>query len=63
LKVYAVIRPDGSIKRSQRSHHLFFYLKSSTAQRAATGDGDAVVEVDVDLDKAPMFIRGQKLDA
>jgi hypothetical protein len=57
MKVYAIVRPDGSIKRSKRSHHLQIYVAAGTAQRAALSDGDAVVEVDIDLTREPLFIR------
>lgn len=57
MKVWAVIRPDGSIKRSRRSNHLMIYLSAGSAKTQASSDGDAVVEVDIDLSREPTFIR------
>lgn len=63
MKVYAVIRPSGEIKRSRRSHHLMIYLSESSARRQASGDGDSVVEAEIDLTREPTFIRALRLEA
>jgi len=57
VKVWAVLNREGQVRRSLRSNHLMIYVNAKTAQRAATKDGDAVVEVDIDLTKPPLFIR------
>lgn len=61
MKLYAIVRPDGTIKRSRRSYHLMVYQSEATARRAALGDGDAVVECEVDLSRPPLFIRQRKV--
>lgn len=60
MTVYAVVNREGEIKRSKRSHHLMIYVSPKTAQRAALCDGDAVVEVNIDLTREPLFIRSRR---
>ena len=56
MKAWAIIKPDGTVKRA-RSNHLMIYMSPTTARRQATGEGDAVVEVEIDLTREPTFIR------
>jgi len=61
VKVYAIIQRNGEIKRSKRSAHLMIYTTREMARRCASCDGDSVVEVDIDLNKEPLFIRSKRL--
>lgn len=63
ITVYAVIRSDGTIRRSRRSNHLMIYLSLKSAKTQATEDGDSVVAAEINLSSAtPLFIRGEVLD-
>lgn len=61
MLVYAVIRGDGLIKRT-KGRSLMIYAGLTPAKAQARADGDSVVEVEIDLSKPPLFIRGRKLD-
>ena len=52
---YVVVHADGTVR-------LNLYNTKGKAQNKARRDGDAVVEVHVDLEKAPLFIRKQADD-
>ncbi len=60
--VYLVIRADGNLKTRGRSAAGSAYTSKAEAQRRATSSGDAVVAVEIDLDKEPLFIRRRTLN-
>ena len=59
--MWAVLTVDGALKQYARGAGRLFDTQAA-AQRGATKDGDAVVEVLIDLDREPAFIRRKKLD-
>lgn len=61
LTVFAVIKRDGTVKRT-RSRSLAIYPSLATAKGQARAEGDSVVEVELDLSRAPLMIRGQKVN-
>ncbi len=58
---YAVVGPEGEVYRN-RGDRLCIYRTVGPAKRLA-GEGDAVVEVTIDLSREPLFIRARKVDA
>lgn len=56
---YVVITREGKLKRPRRSAPSIF-SKEAVARNAARLEGDSVVAVHVDLDQAPLFIRGPR---
>lgn len=59
MKLYAVVKSDGTMRRSVRSRHSTFciYDTQSKAKNNARCHGDSVVAVEVDLTSEPLFIR------
>lgn len=61
LKVaYCIITRTGVLKK--KAGRATLYEHTSSAQRGAKNDGDAVVAIDIDLDREPIFIRKKVLD-
>jgi hypothetical protein len=58
--LYAVVSKDGKLRRTN-GRNLKVYEALAPAQRSCRHPGDSVVEVIVSLDRAPLFIRGNKL--
>jgi hypothetical protein len=56
VALYAVVDRNGTLRR--RKGGLLIYDKLSTAQRQASRAGDSVVELVLNLDREPLFIRG-----
>jgi hypothetical protein len=52
--MFAVVHEDGAIMQS-------LFPKMGRAQSAARQDGDAVIAVQIDLTKEPLFIRRKVL--
>lgn len=61
LRVYAVIKADGTVKRT-KGRGLAVYASRPHAQAQASSDGDSVVEVDIELRRKPIFIRNQVIE-
>lgn len=59
---YAVVSSDGTVYRN-RGDRLCIYRTVGPAKRLADREGDAVVEVTIDLNREPLFIRARKVDA
>ncbi len=59
MNLYAVIKTDGSIRRTVRERHSSFciYDTPGKAKNNARHDGDSVVAIEVDLTREPLFIR------
>lgn len=57
---YVVVTAAGRLKKPQSSAPSIF-LSRSVAQNNARNEGDSVVPVFVDLEQAPVFIRGKRL--
>ncbi len=55
MNIYLVIKADGTLKRT--GGHTTAYTTAGRAQSHARNDGDSVVEVEVDLDKEPLYIH------
>lgn len=62
MKVYAVLRGNGTPKRTRCGGALAVYAGMSVAKRNARAKGDSVIEVELDLTKQPLLIRGQKVN-
>lgn len=62
IPLFAVVKADGSIKRSARSNHLMIYTTERQARTQANDPGDTVVPTEVDLNRQPLFIREKVLD-
>lgn len=60
IEGYVVITALGKLKRPRRSAPSIF-LKKAVAQNAARNEGDSVVPISIDLEQAPLFIRGKRL--
>ncbi len=61
--VFAIVKADGSPrKRRGGQGNLMIYTRKSVAQNHAREDGDAVVEVEIDLTKPPVFIRRRRVN-
>lgn len=58
---YAVVDVSGQVYRN-RQGRLCIFTTVGPAKRLASDDGDSVVEVHVDLNREPLFIRAKKLD-
>jgi len=58
-KLYAVVTADGKVKRNGARGHrtLMIYDTPAKGQNHARGEGDSVVEIEVDLSREPLFIR------
>ncbi len=61
MKVYAVMRGDGTPKRTRCGGALAVYAGMTVAKRAARCKGDSVIEVEFDLSKRPLYIHGHKM--
>ncbi len=59
--MYCILSITGDLKRYSKGAGRL-YSNKATAQRAAINDGDAVVEVHIDLDREPLFIRSKTVD-
>lgn len=53
--LYVVVAGDGTLKQPRSS--VIAYRSLTRACAAADGEGDAVVEVEVNLGRAPVFIN------
>jgi hypothetical protein len=60
IRLYAIIRADGSIKKGSAGQ-VALYTQYARACFWAKDEGDSVVEVDIDLSKPPLYIRGKVL--
>lgn len=59
--MFCILTITGDLKKYKRgAGHL--YETAGKAQNAARKDGDSVVEVHIDLDRNPIFIRRKVLD-
>lgn len=65
MKLFAIVKPDGTIRRKQRSRHQSFqiYDTEGKAKNNARADGDSVIAIDVDLTREPLFIRRKTVTA
>lgn len=62
MKAFAIVRADGEIRRRRGGQgNLCVYSRLAVAKNVARDEGDSVVEVEIDLSKEPLFIRGLKL--
>lgn len=59
MKIYVVLRRDGTVKALAGSRgRKGLYDTPGAAKRAASADGDSVVEIDADVTATePIFIR------
>jgi hypothetical protein len=58
MQWFAVVSRDGSPRRAYKRRSVaVLYKTEAMARRYADRDGDAVVVVDIDLTKEPIFIR------
>jgi hypothetical protein len=55
LKYYVILNHEGKVKSNLHSQY-------ARACFWAKDDGDSVVEVEIDLDRQPLFIRKKTLD-
>lgn len=58
--LYTVVDRDGKVRSGVRSG-LHVYRTLSKAQAQCRRPGDCVIETVVNLDRQPLFIRGNKL--
>jgi hypothetical protein len=57
---YVIVTAAGKLKKPRRSAPSIF-LRRSVAQNACRNEGDSVLQVSINLDQEPVFIRGHKL--
>lgn len=62
MMLYAVIRADGTPKRTRCGGALAVYAGMSVAKRNARIKGDYVVTLDLDVKKTPIHIHARKVD-
>lgn len=64
MKLYAIIKMDGTIRQAKRLRHkargICIYDTPGKAKNNARTNGDSVIVIDVDMTREPIFIR-QKL--
>jgi hypothetical protein len=59
--LYAVVDRDGKLRHRKRAQGgaPMVYITLQAAQRQANKPGDSVVEMTLNLDREPLFIRGK----
>jgi hypothetical protein len=60
VALYAVVGRDGKLRRN-RDRRPMVYTLLSTA-KAQCSEGDSVVEMYLNLDREPLYIRGRRVD-
>lgn len=60
IRLYVIVKADGGVKKGSAGQ-LAVYTQYARACFWAKDEGDSVVPVDIDLSKAPLFIRGKVL--
>ncbi len=62
VSLYAVVGADGRLRHRKRAQGSapMIYETLGAAQKQCRGEGDSVVELYLNLDREPLFIRGAR---